>query len=47
MREIVHIQAGQCGNQIGAKVRKINIDDDDWCFTATFVHTARETSKGN
>ena len=21
MREIVHIQAGQCGNQIGAKVR--------------------------
>ena len=20
MREIVHIQAGQCGNQIGAKV---------------------------
>ena len=25
MREIVHIQAGQCGNQIGAKVaNKIN-----------------------
>ena len=23
MREIVHIQAGQCGNQIGAKVRVI------------------------
>ena len=21
MREIVHIQAGQCGNQIGAKVQ--------------------------
>ena len=21
MREIVHIQAGQCGNQIGAKVK--------------------------
>lgn len=21
MREIVHIQAGQCGNQIGSKVR--------------------------
>ena len=21
MREIVHMQAGQCGNQIGAKVR--------------------------
>ena len=23
MREIVHIQAGQCGNQIGAKVNKM------------------------
>ena len=23
MREIVHLQAGQCGNQIGAKVREI------------------------
>jgi hypothetical protein len=23
MREIVHLQAGQCGNQIGAKVNKI------------------------
>jgi hypothetical protein len=22
MREIVHMQAGQCGNQIGAKVKK-------------------------
>ena len=25
MREIVHIQAGQCGNQIGAKVTKIDL----------------------
>ena len=25
MREIVHVQAGQCGNQIGAKV--------SFCFT--------------
>lgn len=24
MREIVHLQAGQCGNQIGAKVTDIN-----------------------
>jgi len=24
MREIVHIQAGQCGNQIGAKVRAVS-----------------------
>jgi hypothetical protein len=23
MREIVHIQAGQCGNQIGAKVKQL------------------------
>lgn len=25
MREIVHVQAGQCGNQIGAKVIKHTI----------------------
>lgn len=25
MREIVHLQAGQCGNQIGSKVRIINM----------------------
>ena len=25
MREIVHLQAGQCGNQIGAKVKMINV----------------------
>lgn len=25
MREIVHIQAGQCGNQIGAKVMNYQI----------------------
>ncbi len=25
MREIVHIQAGQCGNQIGTKVRSFLI----------------------
>lgn len=32
MREIVHIQAGQCGNQIGAKVRHFrtsNIHEND------------------
>ena len=23
MREIVHLQAGQCGNQIGAKVSRL------------------------
>lgn len=25
MREIVHIQVGQCGNQIGSKVRKVRL----------------------
>jgi hypothetical protein len=25
MREIVHLQAGQCGNQIGSKVKKLKI----------------------
>ena len=25
MREIVHLQAGQCGNQIGAKVRELTL----------------------
>jgi hypothetical protein len=29
MREIVHLQAGQCGNQIGAKVGQN--------FTKTFI----------
>lgn len=28
MREIVHLQAGQCGNQIGAKVSNNGIDYD-------------------
>lgn len=31
MREIVHIQAGQCGNQIGAKVSIIL-----FCFIQLF-----------
>ena len=26
MREIVHVQAGQCGNQIGAKVSELTWD---------------------
>lgn len=28
MREIVHVQAGQCGNQIGAKVRSIRFNTE-------------------
>lgn len=31
MREIVHIQAGQCGNQIGAKVRKTSLRECTVC----------------
>ena len=27
MREIVHVQAGQCGNQIGAKVIICNLNN--------------------
>jgi hypothetical protein len=33
MREIVHIQVGQCGNQIGAKVKIFTV----LCF-AMFLH---------
>lgn len=32
MREIVHIQAGQCGNQIGAKVRQTYTTETDYFF---------------
>lgn len=36
MREIVHMQAGQCGNQIGAKV------SDEFCLLkvsrSQFIH---------
>lgn len=28
MREIIHVQAGQCGNQIGSKVRLYRFDVD-------------------
>ena len=33
-REIVHIQAGQCGNQIGAKFWEI-ISDEHGCVLST------------
>ena len=33
MREIVHMQAGQCGNQIGAKVSHV------LCFDKVFFET--------
>lgn len=28
MREIVHIQAGQCGNQIGSKVHNNTVNNN-------------------
>lgn len=36
MREIVHIQAGQCGNQIGAKV------SDTFFFLSRKIEKRRE-----
>lgn len=36
MREIVHIQAGQCGNQIGAKVNTMFL----YFFTVFFVQSS-------
>ena len=30
MREILHIQAGQCGNQIGAKFWEVISDEYGW-----------------
>ena len=36
MREIVHIQAGQCGNQIGAKVSPYIH------FLSLFIHSPTE-----
>lgn len=32
MREIVHLQAGQCGNQIGAKVTTLNFRFESFLF---------------
>lgn len=32
MREIVHLQAGQCGNQIGAKVSNTSITFYSYCI---------------
>ena len=36
MREIVHLQAGQCGNQIGAKVRQ-------FFYSVTLVYNLSKT----
>lgn len=39
MREIVHIQAGQCGNQIGAKVINSAILYFNKSSSGFYVHT--------
>lgn len=39
MREIVHLQAGQCGNQIGAKVRTIFGFMTSWFQQTKFYFT--------
>lgn len=40
MREIVHIQAGQCGNQIGAKFWEIIADEHGLDPTGYFTGTS-------
>ena len=44
MREIVHIQAGQCGNQIGAKFWEIISDEHGIDATGAYNATASPTS---
>ena len=38
MREIVHLQAGQCGNQIGAKVRRMFSSPYVGIYNCLIVH---------
>ena len=39
MREIVHLQAGQCGNQIGAKVRDMHFVTNGLLYTEIMNHS--------
>lgn len=51
MREIVHLQAGQCGNQIGAKVSNgfyklnllsfVNQTNNQYSFTHIYAYRLR------
>lgn len=41
MREIVHIQAGQCGNQIGAKFWEVRLRTPPWSFCALLERECR------
>uniref|UniRef100_A0ABI8AKH0 Tubulin beta 4B class IVb n=3 Tax=Felidae TaxID=9681 RepID=A0ABI8AKH0_FELCA len=45
MREIVHLQAGQCGNQIGAKVASMCPELCSWTWNrAPWIPCARDPS---
>ena len=47
MREIVHLQAGQCGNQIGAKV-SLNLSDRSCFSDAVWLSSSRSAGfEGN
>lgn len=40
MREILHIQGGQCGNQIGSKIWEVVCDEHDIDPTRRYVGTS-------
>jgi hypothetical protein len=44
MREIVHIQGGQCGNQIGAKFWEVSFSEDDQKGVKSDVPRLRKTT---
>lgn len=48
MREIVHLQAGQCGNQIGAKVGKwmFCILNTEWSYFVEKYRVSYPSSRG-
>ncbi len=43
MREIVHIQAGQCGNQIGAKFWEV-ISDEHGTYLRLLLHQSAHST---
>ena len=48
MREIVHIQAGQCGNQIGAKFWEVICDEHGMDKVGAYVgHTPSQLERAN
>ena len=47
MREIVHIQAGQCGNQIGAKFWEVRpLENPVKCFLLSYGKVSRYRADG-